>query len=123
VQAVAVSPDGRWLATGGDDSLVTIWDFKTGKKLKTFGGHRGAISALRFSPDGAKLLSGSTDKSIRVWDLAWDKLFARIQTVAAVNSVTWLENSKEIAAEVRIKSFAFGDCRIQPDGHRYSRKS
>jgi len=98
VQAVAVSPDGRWLATGGDDSLVTLWDFRTGKKLKTFGGHRGAISALKFSSDGAKLLSGSTDKSIRVWDLAWDKLFARIQTVAAVNSVTWLENSKEIAA-------------------------
>ncbi|MEO8426905.1 MAG: c-type cytochrome domain-containing protein [Verrucomicrobiota bacterium] len=98
VQTVAVSPNGRWLATGGDDSLVTLWDLRTGNKLKTFGGHRGAISALRFSPDGGRLLSGSRDKSIRVWDLAWGKLFARIQTLAAVNTVTWLENGKEIAA-------------------------
>jgi WD40 repeat protein len=58
VQAVAFSPDGKTLASGGGDYLIRLWEHGTGKQLDKWAPKRGSIFALAFSPDGKVLASG-----------------------------------------------------------------
>lgn len=66
---VAISPDGRLIATGGHDSTVRLWDIATQKPIATLKGHRKAVVTIAFSHDGRLLASGSGDRTVRVWEL------------------------------------------------------
>lgn len=68
VRTLAVSPDNSILASGGDDKNVILWDLKTGRRILTIPGHRGAVNSIAFSSDGQTLVSGSDDKTIRLWN-------------------------------------------------------
>ena len=70
-RAVALSVDGRQLATTGVNSgraAITIFDLQTKKVSHTLLGHEGPIRSLAFSPDGLRLVSGSVDGSARIWN-------------------------------------------------------
>jgi len=72
VYAVSFSPDGRYVATGSFDKTLKLWDPKSGKEERTFGGpagHQNLVLTLAFSPDGRVLASGATDNTIRLWDV------------------------------------------------------
>jgi WD40 repeat protein len=59
VNAFAFSPDNRWLASGGKDNVIKIWDLSNGNVLRTLYGHASNINALAVSDDGQLLASGS----------------------------------------------------------------
>src|ERR1035441_4704941 len=65
--AVAFSADGKWLATGGTDSTIRVWNLEAKAGPLELKGHTGCISALAFSPDGTLLASSSADKTARIW--------------------------------------------------------
>ncbi len=73
INAVAASPDGRLLATGGHDRVVRLWDSQTGELVRTLRppsqdiGLEGRIYALAFAPDGRHLAVAG---SLRYWDAA-----------------------------------------------------
>ena len=70
VLAVALSPDGRLLASGKSaDHFVYLWDVATGKRLRRLSGHLDCVRALAFSPDGKRLVSGGDDGLAFVWDM------------------------------------------------------
>ncbi len=61
VNTVAFSPDNRWLASGGKDNVIKIWDLTKGNILRTLYGHTTNVNALAISPDGKLIASGSGD--------------------------------------------------------------
>jgi RNA polymerase sigma factor (sigma-70 family) len=78
VQAVAISPDGKTLATAPADHnhvpppVLRLWEVATGKELARCKGHQSYISALVFSPDGRAVASAGS-RNIRLWEAAGGK--------------------------------------------------
>jgi WD40 repeat protein len=68
VFALALSPDGRRVACGGDDRVVPIWDTATGGQLGACEGHRSKVLSVTFRGDGLRLLTASQDGTVRQWD-------------------------------------------------------
>jgi WD40 repeat protein len=74
--AVAYSADGKWLATGGTDTIVRVWNLGTQAPPLELKGHTDWISGLAFSPDGRLLASSSADRSARIWKTeTWKEAF------------------------------------------------
>ncbi len=69
VNPVAISPDGKTLATGGKDGEISLWNLQTGKLANTLKSHSSAVDVLAFSQNGQILASGSADESIKIWNL------------------------------------------------------
>lgn len=67
--AAAVSSDGRYFAAGGGDKKVHIWDARSGERIRSFPGHKDAVTALAFREGTHQLFSGSLDRSIKIWSL------------------------------------------------------
>ena len=67
VESVQYSPDGMYLATGGEDCTVRIWDAETAEETARMLGHERGVSAVVFAPGGGKLYSLSFPNVLKVW--------------------------------------------------------
>ena len=74
VRCLNVSPDGKWLATGGSDRRLKLWAFAGGKPADKpthdTEAHAGWVEGLAFSPDGKFLVTGGADLAVKVWNAA-----------------------------------------------------
>jgi WD40 repeat protein len=96
---LAFSPDGRFLASGGEGYAVRIWDVKTGREARDpLRGHKEDIYAVAFSPDGRWLASAGEDTTVRVWDCrAGYKLADTFRGhVGLVNSLAFSPDSQQL---------------------------
>jgi eukaryotic-like serine/threonine-protein kinase len=70
--ALAFSPDGSMLATGGGNEAIQIWNVEWRRFMGRFRGHQGRITGLAFLPVGKTLVSTATDGKVMLWDLSYD---------------------------------------------------
>ena len=68
---VAFSPDGRWIASVGDDEDVLVTSVATGVP-RILTGHKGPVASLAFSPDSTLIASGGSDGEVRLWQVDGD---------------------------------------------------
>jgi mono/diheme cytochrome c family protein/sugar lactone lactonase YvrE len=70
IYSVALSPDGKILATGSYDQKIKLWNAESGEEIRTLSGHNGCVYDLAFRPDGKILASASADRAVKLWDVA-----------------------------------------------------
>lgn len=86
IDAIALSPDGKWLAVGGSlkaagDILmpIRIYDFASGELKALLKGHKAPVIALSFSPNSSLLISGSFDNTAIIWDVESGQMLHRLE--------------------------------------------
>ncbi len=88
LRCLAMSPDGKWLASGGEDGVVQLWDVAGAKPGAKLADHKDWVLCLAVSPDGKQLASGAIDGTIRLWDVAGGKKVADLPFKAPLPAKT-----------------------------------
>ena len=78
VNAIAFSPNGKWLVTASDDGTAEVRNTLTGESRFEPLRHKQSVLCASFSGDGGRLVTGSFDKSATVWDAATGKRLAEL---------------------------------------------
>ena len=99
VLAVAFSPNGKYLVTGGLNGEICLWRVEDGQQLMIFQGHTDWVWSVAFSPDGQTLASGSDDGTIRLWRFSTGQCVSTLQGHAQrLRTVAFSPNSQVLAS-------------------------
>ena len=115
ITSIAISPDGKTLASASLDKTVKVWDLNTGDLLFNLTGHSREVNAVAISPDGSMVVSGSDDDTIKIWHLQTGKLIRTLKEHARdVNSVFISRNGEILVSgsedrTVKVWQLASGD--------------
>ncbi|MEV4033734.1 nSTAND1 domain-containing NTPase [Streptomyces umbrinus] len=98
VFSMALSPDGRTLATGNTDGTVRMWNTQTGRHHTTLPRQTGPGVFVAFSPDGHALATTSFDGAVRLWNADTGRLRRSLPGhTGPVNAVAFSPDSRTLA--------------------------
>lgn len=98
------SPDGKYLASGGNDNMVYIWPMTTGSEYQAvhaLSEHQGAVKALAWCPWQPSILAsggGTSDRHIRIWNANSGSCISAFDTCSQVSSLVFAPNYKELVS-------------------------
>lgn len=107
VCGLAWSPDGKMLASGGNDNVLNVWSTINGEKITqtvptySFSHHQAAVKALSWCPWQPNILAsggGTADRCIRIWNTNNGTLMNTVDTKSQVCSLLWSNEYKEIVS-------------------------
>lgn len=117
VFSVAFSPDGKLLASGGNDNTIRVWDVASGEQLQEFTGHTDGVVSVTFSPDGKTLAGGAY--LITLWDV---ETGTRLHTLkghdSGAYSVAFRSDGKMLASAGKIDPVKLWD--VKRGKHLYT---
>lgn len=106
MNTVSYSPDGQYIATGGDDGKVKVWNAASGFCFVTFSEHSAAISGVEFAKQGQILFSASLDGTVRAFDLVRYRNFRTFTSPSPVQFSSFAADpSGEVVVAGSIDSF------------------
>jgi len=124
VNAVAVSSDGKLIASGSDDNQIIVWD-ATGASLAKRESDQGPVKAVAFSPDGKLVAAGSSYGDVTLWDRESGKdRYSSRGHGGRVTRVAFLPGGKLFATtsvdqSVKLWDTASGTEKATLKGHKY----
>ncbi|MCY4403311.1 MAG: WD40 repeat domain-containing protein [Candidatus Poribacteria bacterium] len=116
VNVLALSPDGKTVASAHDDNSVRLWDIASSTETFTFFGHKERVNSIAFSPDSKILVSGSNDETIIFWDVnKKQKLITLSGHDGSVQAVTFSPNGEILASGSTDGTIRFWDVKTKQE--------
>jgi serine/threonine protein kinase len=119
IHAVAISPDGNFIATGTTGGRVSIARLKGSGagQIQSYESHLGPVLSLAWSPDSTKLASSGSDKLVRVLSLTTASITSTLSHTSAVNGLAW----EPVSGERLATAASDGSLRIwTPGNNKYT---
>ncbi|BAY87931.1 WD-40 repeat protein (plasmid) [Calothrix parasitica NIES-267] len=123
VLSIAFSPDGKLLATGDSNGVLSLWEVVSGREILTCSGHTNRVRSVAFSSDGVTLASCSEDQTVRLWDINSGKSIYILEGhIGKVRSVAFSPDGATLASgsedqTVRLWDINSGECIQTIQGH------
>jgi len=123
VNSIAISYDDKYIVSGHNGNIIKIWDFKTGKLLKTLGGGDGRITSIAISNNNKYIISARNYNTIRIWEFKTGKLLKVLTGhTYFIESIAISHNNKYIISgsydeTIRIWEFKTGKLLKTLTGH------
>jgi len=109
ISSIAVSQDGRLIATGSLDRTVRLWDAQTGKAIRILQDHKAEVYAVAFSPDDRILASSSYDGRVMLWDVRAAKLLRVLEIKGWSIAVAFSPDSRQLAVASQQRNIVIYD--------------
>jgi len=99
VNAVAWSPDGKFIAAASDDTFVQVFEAATGSRSLIYRGHTEEVATVAWSPNGQLIASGGEDRTVQIWDaISGAPVYTYGGHTARVNGVAWAANGQVLSS-------------------------
>jgi WD40 repeat protein len=95
-EAIAITPNGALVVTGGNDGLIRVWDARNGRLLHKLAGHSGGFKALAVSPDSRTLASAGADLVTKLWSLTTGRELMTMSRSVAIGRLRFLPDGRSI---------------------------